>query len=91
MPNYLIERQIPGAGNLLPEQLRSISEASCRVLNQMGPQIQWVNSYVTDDAIYCVYIAPDERMIREHARTCGFPLGRISEIKALIDPATAEQ
>jgi hypothetical protein len=90
MPNYLIERRMPGAGNLQPEQLRSISEASCRVLSQLGPQIQWVNSYVTADTVYCVYVAPDEHLIREHARTCGFPLSRITEIKALIDPATAE-
>jgi hypothetical protein len=90
MPKYLIEREIPEAGNLLPEQLRSISEASCRVLDQMGPQIQWVNSFVTNDRIYCVYIARDQQLIREHAKTCGFPVGRISEIKTLIDPATAE-
>lgn len=91
MPKYLIERQIPGAGNLLPEELRSISEASCQVLNQMGPQIQWVNSYVTDNTVYCVYIALDESLIRDHAKTCGIPVGRISEIKTLIDPVTAEQ
>ena len=90
MPKYMIEREIPEAGNLLPEQLRSISEASRRVLDQMGPQIQWVNSFVTDDRIYCVYIARDQQMIREHAITCGFPLGRISEVKATIDPVTAE-
>ena len=90
MPKYLIEREVPEAGNLLPEQLRSMSEASRRVLDQMGPQIQWVNSFVTDDRIYCVYIARDQQLIREHARTCGIPLGRISEIKTLIDPATAE-
>ena len=90
MPKYMIEREIPEAGNLLPEQLRSISEASRRVLEQMGPQIQWVNSFVTDDRIYCVYIARDQQMIREHAITCGFPLGRISEVKATIDPVTAE-
>ena len=90
MPKYLIEREIPEAGNLLPEQLRSMSEASRRVLDQMGPQIQWVNSFVTDDRIYCVYIARDQQLIREHARTCGIPVGRISEIKTLIDPATAE-
>ena len=89
MPNYLIERQIPDAGKLTPEQLRSLSETSCLVLAQMGPQIQWVNSYVTDNTVYCVYIAPDERLIREHAETCGFPVDRISEIKALINPATA--
>ena len=91
MPSFLIERQLSGAGSLLPEQLKSMSAASCRVLNQMGPQIQWVNSYVTDDMIYCVYIAVDQNVIREHARTCGFPVGRISEIKALIDPASAEE
>jgi hypothetical protein len=90
MPKYLIEREVPEAGNLLPEQLRSMSEASRRVLDQMGPQIQWVNSFVTDDRIYCVYIARDQQLIREHARTCGIPVGRISEIKTLIDPATAE-
>ena len=91
MPKYLIEREVPEAGNLLPEQLRSMSEASRRVLDQMGPQIQWVNSFVTDDRIYCVYIARDQQMIREHATTCGIPLGRISEIRALIDPVTAEK
>jgi len=91
MPNYLIEREIPGAGDLLPEQLKSISEDSCRVLNQMGPQIQWVNSYVTDNIVYCVYEAPNEEMIREHAKTCGFPANRISEIRAHINPATAGQ
>jgi uncharacterized protein DUF4242 len=90
MPKYLIEREVPEAGSLLPEQLRSMSEASRRVLDQMGPQIQWVNSFVTDDRIYCVYIARDQQLIREHARTCGIPVGRISEIKTLIDPATAE-
>lgn len=90
MPKFLIEREVPAAGNLLPEQLRSMSEASCQVLNQMGPQIQWVNSFVTDDRIYCVYIARDQQLIRDHARTCGIPLGRISEIRALIDPVTAE-
>ena len=90
MPKFLIEREVPAAGNLLPEQLRSLSEASCQVLNQMGPQIQWVNSFVTDDRIYCVYIARDQQLIRDHAQTCGIPLGRISEIKALIDPVTAE-
>ena len=89
MPNYLIERKIPGAGDLLPEQLRSISEASCRVLNQMGPQIQWVNSYVTADTVYCVYAASNEQLIHDHARTCGIPLNRITEIKAQIDPRTA--
>jgi len=90
MPKFLIERDVPAAGNLPPEQLRSMSEASCQVLSEMGPQIQWVNSYITDDRIYCVYIASDQQLIRDHAQTCGFPLGRISEIKALIDPVTAE-
>jgi len=91
MPQYLIERQVPGVGSLPPAQLRSMSEDSCRVLNQMGPAIQWINSYVTQDRIYCVYTAPDEQMIREHAKTCGFPQGSISEIRALIGPSTAEQ
>ena len=90
MPNYLIERQIPEAGKLRTEQLKSISEISCQVLRQIGPQIQWVSSYVTADAIYCVYVAPDERLILEHAQTCGFPVNRVTEIKAVINPATAE-
>jgi len=90
MATYLIEREVPGAGELLPEQLKSMSAASVEVLNQMGPQIKWVNSYIIDNKIYCIYISPNEQMIREHARTCGFPAGRISEIKAEINPDTAD-
>jgi len=90
MSTYLIEREVPDAGSLPPEQLKSMSAASREVLNQMGPQIQWINSYVTDNKIYCVYIAPNEQMIREHAKTCGFPVGRILEIKAELSPSTAD-
>ncbi len=90
MPKFLIEREIPGAGSLSKEQLRSISETSCGVLREMGPEIQWVQSYVTGDKIYCVYIAPDEDMIKEHARQGGFPANRVTEIKSVIDPTTAE-
>ena len=91
MPKYVIEREIPGAGNMSPQELQAVSQASCGVLQQMGPKIQWVHSYVTDDKIYCVYIAPDEEMIREHAQAGGFPANRISEIKSVIDPTTAEE
>lgn len=90
MPKYVIEREIPGAGTLSKEQLQAISQKSCGVLRDLGPQIQWVQSYVTDDRIYCVYIAPDEEMVREHAQQGGFPANRISEIKQVIDPTTAE-
>lgn len=90
MPKYLIEREIPGAGQLSPEELRGISQKSCSVLNRLGPQIQWVQSYVTDDKVYCVYIAPDAELIRKHAEEGGFPANRISEIRTVIDPATAE-
>lgn len=90
MPKYIIEREIPGAGGLSAEELQAVSQKSCGVLKQMGPQIQWVESYVTDDKIYCVYIAPNEEMIREHANQGGFPANRISEIKTMIDPTTAE-
>ncbi len=88
MPKYLIEREIPGAGKLSPQQLQAISQKSCSVLNKLGSQIQWLHSYVVDDKIYCVYIAPHEEMIREHARQGGFPANRISEVKAMIDPTT---
>lgn len=91
MPKFLIEREIPGAGNLSPDQLQAISETSCNVLRSMGPQIQWLQSYVTGDKVYCVYIAPNEEMIREHARQGGFPANRVSEIKSTIDPSTAEK
>ena len=90
MPKFLIEREIPGAGSLSPQQLQGISQTSCSVLQKMGPQIQWLQSYVTGDKIYCVYIAPNEEMIREHASQGGFPANRISEIKSVIDPTTAE-
>ena len=90
MPQYLIERNIPGAGKLSDAELKAISQKSCSVLNQMGPQIQWVHSYVTGDQIYCVYRAANEEMIREHARQGGFPADRVSEIAATIDPTTAE-
>lgn len=90
MPKFVIEREIPGAGNLSPQKLQAISQTSRGVLQQMGPSIQWLHSYVTADKIYCVYIAPNEEMIREHAQQGGFPANRISEIKSVIDPATAE-
>ncbi len=90
MPKYVIEREIPGAGKLSAQELQVISQKSCGVLNQMGPQIQWVQSYVTDDKIYCVYIAPNEEMVREHARQGGFPANRVSAVKLMIDPTTAE-
>ena len=90
MPKFLIEREIPGAGKLSGEQLQQISQKSCGVLRSMGPRIQWVQSYVTDDKVYCVYIAPDEKAVREHAAQGGFPANRVSEIKTLIDPTTAE-
>ena len=90
MPRYVIERDIPGAGNLPPAELKAISQKSCSVLENMGPRIQWVQSYVTGDKVYCVYIAPDEDMIREHAKQGGFPATRISEVATVIDPVTAE-
>lgn len=90
MPKYVIEREIPGAGKLTPEQLHAISQTSCSVLQGMGPQIQWVQSYVTGDKIYCVYIAPNEEMVREHATRGGFPANRIEAVTTMIDPTTAE-
>ena len=90
MPKYVIERSIPGAGNLKPEQLHAISQKSCGVLSDMGPKIQWLHSYVTADKIYCVYIAPDETTVREHATQGGFPANSIAEVKSIIDPTTAE-
>ena len=90
MPKYVIEREIPGAGNLSAEELNGISQKSCGVLSNLGPQIQWVHSYVTDDKIYCVYIAPNEELVREHANQGGFPANTISEVKSIIDPTTAE-
>jgi hypothetical protein len=91
MPKYVIEREIPGAGNMSPQELQGASQKSCSVLRNLGPQIQWVESYVTADKLYCVYIAPNEEMIREHAQQGGFPANRISEIKTMIDPTTAEK
>jgi len=90
MPQYLIERNIPGAGKLSAAELQGISQKSCSVLNQLGPQVQWVHSYVTDDQIFCVYRAPNQDMLREHAKLGGFPANKISEIKTTIDPTTAE-
>jgi cell division inhibitor SulA len=90
MPKFVIEREIPGAGNMTPQELQAISQTSCGVLQQMGPQIQWLHSYVTGDKIYCLYIAPNEEMIREHAQRGGFPANRVSEITSVIDPTTAE-
>ncbi len=90
MPKYVIEREIAGAGKLTPEQLRAVSQTSCGVLNKLGPTIQWVHSYVTDDKVYCVYIAPNQQIIEEHARQGGFPANRVSEVKTTIDPTTAE-
>jgi hypothetical protein len=90
MPKFVIERDLPGAGQLSPDQLQGISSKSCSVLQQLGPQVQWLQSYVTDDKIYCVYIAPSAELIREHAARGGFPANRISEVKTTIDPTTAE-
>jgi cell division inhibitor SulA len=91
MPKYVIEREIPGAGNLSSADLRAISQKSCAVLGHLGPQIQWIESFVTADKVYCIYIAPNEELAREHARQGGFPANRISEIKTVIDPTTAEE
>ena len=91
MPKYIIEREIPGAGSLTPQDLQAISQKSCNVLSNMGPRIQWLESYVTDDKVYCIYIAPDEATIRTHAEQGGFPAQRVSRIKSVIDPTTAEQ
>ena len=90
MPKYLIEREIPGAGAMSPAELKAVSQTSCGVLRELGPAIQWIHSYVTGDKGYCVYIAPDEAMVREHAKRGGFPANRVSEIKSVIDPTTAE-
>ena len=90
MPKYVIERDIPGAGQLSAQDLQAISQKSCSVLGGMGPQIQWLHSYVTGDKVYCVYIAPNEEMVREHARQGGFPANRVSAVATIIDPTTAE-
>lgn len=90
MPKYVIERELPGAGSLSAEELKGISQTSCNVLGDLGPQIQWVESQVTDDKIYCTYIAPNQDMIRDHAERGGFPANKISEVRSTIDPTTAE-
>jgi hypothetical protein len=91
MPKYVIEREIPGAGKLSPQDLNAISQRSCSVLNGMGPKIQWIESFVTDDKIYCVYVAPNEDVVREHARKGEFPADRVSKLRTMIDPTTAEK
>jgi hypothetical protein len=90
MPKYVVERELPGAGQLSPQQLQAVSQTSCGVLRKLGPEIQWIHSYVTQEKIYCIYIAPNEALIREHASQGGFPTNRISEITSMIDPTTAE-
>jgi hypothetical protein len=90
MPKFVIEREIPGAGKLSPEDLKGISQTSCGVLRDMGPEIQWVESFVTQDKIYCVYVAPSEAMVREHAEKGGFPANRVSRVATVIDPTTSE-
>ena len=90
MPKFVIEREIPGAGNLTAEELKAISQKSCGVLNKLGPEIQWIQSYVTNDKIYCVYVAPNKEMVLDHAKQGGFPANNISEVKRIIDPTTAE-
>lgn len=90
MPMFVIEREVPGVGSLPHDQLKAISQTSCNVLNNMGPQIQWVHSYVTGDKIYCIYRAPNAEMIREHARQGGFPANAVNEVAEVIDPTTAE-
>ena len=90
MPKYLIEREMPGAGRLSPQELQEASQQSCHVLREMGPQIQWVQSYVTSDKIYCLYIAPNQEMISDHAQRSGFPANSVSEVATIIDPTTAE-
>ncbi len=90
MPKYVIERVVPGASQMSTEDLKNLSQRSCNVLNQLGPQIQWVQSYVTDNKIYCVYIAPNEEMVYEHARLGGFPANHVAQVKTIIDPTTSE-
>jgi cell division inhibitor SulA len=90
MPKFVIEREIPGAGSMSAEQLQAVSQTSCGVLRNLGPQIQWLQSYVTDDKIFCVYIAPNEEMVREHAKQGGFPANKVLQVRAIIDPTTAE-
>ena len=90
MPKFVIERDIPGAGKLSPQELQAISQKSCSVLREMGPQIQWIHSYVTEDKVYCVYFAPDAEAVRKHAQKGGFPANRVSRVMAIIDPSTSE-
>ena len=90
MPKFVIEREIPGAGKLSPQELQAVSQKSCSVLRELGPQIQWLHSYVTDYKIYCVYIAPDEKTVREHASRGGFPANSVSQVRTIIDPTTSE-
>jgi Protein of unknown function (DUF4242) len=90
MPKFVIEREISGVGKLSPQELQRVSQKSCSVLRELGPQIQWVQSYVTDDKIYCVYIAPDEATVRKHAEMGGFPANRVSQVRSMIDPTTSE-
>ncbi|HEY4053333.1 MAG TPA: DUF4242 domain-containing protein [Terriglobales bacterium] len=90
MPKYVIERELPGAGKLTPDQLQAISQKSCGVINHLGPQIQWIESYVTDDKIYCIYRAPSEELVRQHAKEGGFPANKISQVRSIIDPSTAD-
>ncbi|AXI60993.1 DUF4242 domain-containing protein [Pseudomonas kribbensis] len=90
MPKFVIEREIPGAGNLSEQELKAVSQTSCQVLRELGPQVQWLQSYVTADKVYCVYIAPDEELVREHARLGGFPANSVSRVMSVIDPTTAE-
>jgi hypothetical protein len=90
MPQWVIEREMPGAGQLSPEDLQHASQASCSVLRELGPQIQWVHSYVTDNKLYCIYRAPDEEAIREHSQRGGFPVNKISRVRSMIDPTTGE-
>lgn len=90
MPKFVIEREIPGAGNLTPEDMQGISQKSCGVLQELGPKVQWVQSYVTDNKIYCIYIAPDEESVRKHAEMGGFPANSIAAVRTIIDPTTAE-
>ncbi len=90
MPKFVIEREIPGIGSASAEQVQAIAQKSCSVLNNLGPQIQWLQSYVTDNKIYCVYIAPNEEMVREHARQGGFPANSVAQVRRVIDPTTSE-
>jgi hypothetical protein len=90
MPKFVIERELPGAGKLSPQELQAVSQKSCSVLRDMGPEIQWLHSYVTDNKIYCIYIAPDEKAIREHASRGGFPANSVSQVRTIIDPTSSE-